>query len=107
MVSRLETLDLSLLGGICPPGRFAPDFMFVWSADPNITIEAQLNDLAQLPAEELHSDLAEVWTDQPLPEPVASLLKKKPLGAARERSQMRCGLTGPSHWNPTGHGFTL
>jgi DNA-binding transcriptional ArsR family regulator len=84
MVSRLETLDLSLLGGICPPGRFAPDFMFVWSADPNITIEAQLNDLAQLPAEELHSDLAEVWTDQPLPEPVASLLKKKPLGAARE-----------------------
>jgi DNA-binding transcriptional ArsR family regulator len=82
--SRLKTVDLGLLRGICPTGRFAPDFMFVWSTDPKITIEAQLNDLAQLSADQLRSDLAEVWTDEPLPDPVAGPLDNDPTGTGRE-----------------------
>jgi DNA-binding transcriptional ArsR family regulator len=81
---RLKTMDRELLRGICPPGRFAPEFMFVWSTDPKITIEVQLADLAQLPAEKLRSDLAEVWPDQPLPDPIAGLLDSDPTGAGRE-----------------------
>ena len=31
---RFKIADLGLLRGICPPGRFALNFMFVWSTDP-------------------------------------------------------------------------
>jgi DNA-binding transcriptional ArsR family regulator len=81
--SRLKSADLALLRAICPPGRFAPDFMFVWSIDPKITIDAQLNDLAQLPADQLRANLAEVWTDEALPDHVADLLEGDPSGAGR------------------------
>ena len=70
----LPTADLALLREICPPGKFAPDFMYAWSLDPTITIEAQLQALAQTPTAQLRANLAEVCQDRPMAEPIKTLL---------------------------------
>jgi hypothetical protein len=104
MQSRLKSADLALLRAICPPGRFAPDFMFVWFIDPKITIDAQLNDLAQLPADQLRANLAEVWTDEALPDHVADLLEEIRRAPDAE-SRTSFGPTGRSRWHRTDRGF--
>ena len=63
--TRLRTANLELLRGICPPGGLAPNFMFVWSCDPKINIDSQLEALAALPVDQLRSDLVEVWPKAP------------------------------------------
>jgi DNA-binding transcriptional ArsR family regulator len=81
--TRLRTTNLELLRGICPPGGFAPNFMFAWSFDPKVTLDGQLEALAALPVDQLRSDLVEVWPNQPLPHPVARALDRDAAGFGR------------------------
>jgi DNA-binding transcriptional ArsR family regulator len=76
MEKRLRTTNLELLRAICPPGGLAPNFMFVSSSNPKITLEGQLEALTGLPVDQLRSDLLEVWPNGPLPDPVAGALDR-------------------------------
>ena len=81
--TRLRTTNLELLRGICPPGGFAPNFMFVSSSNPKITLDRQLETLAALPVDQLRSDLLEVWPNKPLPHSVARALDRDAAGFGR------------------------
>lgn len=71
---RVGSIDLDLLGAVAPPGAFAPNFLFLWSTDPKVTIKDQLEELAALPADVFSRDLAKVWRDRPLPARLSAML---------------------------------
>lgn len=80
----LGRVDLDLLKMVVPPGPWAPDFLFAWSPDPRITIEQQLEDVAQMPTEQLRADLESCWRQRQMPAALARLLDE-PVGAAPAR----------------------
>jgi DNA-binding transcriptional ArsR family regulator len=99
---RISSKELALLRGICPPGGLAPSFMFAASNDPKITIESQLEALAELSPEQLSADLLDVWRDQPVPRDVANLLQKTPATAARriaDALQAYCSAAVSPYWS--------
>ena len=77
----LGSVDLELLHAVVPPGTWVPDFFFLWSADPKVTIEQQLELLAALPPARIRCDLEQGWQDQPLPGPLTDLLAHPRPGA--------------------------
>jgi DNA-binding transcriptional ArsR family regulator len=78
---QLGAVDLKLLQIIAPPGIWAPDFLFLWSADPNVTIEHQLDLLAALPATQIQHDLEQGWGSGLLPATLRDLLAQRQPGA--------------------------
>lgn len=74
-VSRgLPSLDLDPLRAVVSPGPLAPDFLFMWSLDPQTTIDQQLERLADLPEETIRRDLETAWAGQPAPPPALELM---------------------------------
>jgi DNA-binding transcriptional ArsR family regulator len=61
VAGRLESVDLELLHAVVPTGSWVPDFLFLWSADPKVTIEHQLDQLSELPADLIRRDFEQGW----------------------------------------------
>jgi len=81
VAGQLGPVDLALLRDVVPPGNWAPDFLFLWSPDPKVTIEDQLDQLAALPVARIRRDLEQGWPDHPLPGRIAELLAHPRPGA--------------------------
>ena len=75
--------DLTLLGAVCPPGPFLPDFLFAGTRDPTTTIEQQLAGVAEMPAEQLRDELRMVWTGQSMPAVARQLVAGGAAGSRR------------------------
>lgn len=73
----LGAVDLEFLRAVAPPGKWAPDFLFRWSADPKITVEHQLDALAGLSTDQIRRDLGCCWTDRGMPAVLNSLLTSR------------------------------
>jgi DNA-binding transcriptional ArsR family regulator len=82
VAGQLGSVDLDLLHAVAPPGPWAPDFLFPWSAEPTVTIEHQLDLLAALPAERIRGDIEQGWPDQVMPEVLVQLLAQPQPGVA-------------------------
>lgn len=71
----LGMVELELLKAIAPPGKWAPDFLFLWSSDPDVTVAQQLDLLAALPAERIRRDLENCWHGRGMPAALERLLR--------------------------------
>lgn len=80
VAGQLDSLDLSLLHAVVPPGPWAPDFLFPWSAEPTVSVEHQLDVLAGLPSERIRHDVDEGWPDG-LPQVLLDVLEDERPGA--------------------------
>lgn len=78
MRHRLGRINLPLLQAIAPPGNWAPDFLFAWSHNPQVTIEQQLDALSRTPADTLRADLEACWQDHSRPRALQQLLAADP-----------------------------
>jgi DNA-binding transcriptional ArsR family regulator len=81
----LGRLDLNLLKMVVPPGPWAPDFLFAWSPDPRITIQQQLEEVEQMPTEQLRADLESCWRQRQMPAALERMLDDEPGSAAPAR----------------------
>src|SRR3954453_617840 len=57
VAGRLQRTGLELLQAVAPSGFLAPDFLFTWSRDPQVTIEDQLAELVTLPPDIVARDV--------------------------------------------------
>jgi DNA-binding transcriptional ArsR family regulator len=74
--NRLEGVDLELLLAVAPSGKWVADCLMPVSTGPQVTIEEQLEKLAQTSADEMGRDLVEVWQDEPtVPRRVRELVR--------------------------------
>lgn len=80
--NRLDGVDLDLLLAVSPSGKWVADCLMPVSTGPQVTIEEQLREFAQRPADEIGRDLIEVWQDEPAP-------------PRRVRELVRSGARGP------------
>ena len=71
---RLGGVDIDLLLGVAPPGKWAPSFLYPRAAGPHSTLEHQLNGLLDLSPEKLRSDLEKCWSDRELPRGARNLI---------------------------------
>jgi len=72
---RLDGVDLPLLLGVTPPGKWIVSCLVPLSPGPQVTIEEQLRGLTQTHPDELRRDLEEVWESEPaLPRRVQELI---------------------------------
>lgn len=76
----LDPADLLLLRALAPPGRFAPSLFFAWSTDPTVTIGAQLETLAEHPAERFRADCEQLHGADRLPAVVRDLVASPDCG---------------------------
>lgn len=81
VAGELGSVDLELLRAVVPPGNWVPDFLFLWSPDPRVTIEDQLDLLADLPAEQVRKDLEHGCPGDRLPDLLEDLLERPRPGA--------------------------
>jgi DNA-binding transcriptional ArsR family regulator len=81
VAGQLGSVDLDLLRAVAPPGPWAPDFMFPCSTDPAVTVEHQLDLLADLPPEQIRRDLEEGWLEAGMPDVLVELLDRGRPGA--------------------------
>ena len=63
--NRLDGVDLELLLAVAPSGKWVADCLMPAPSGPQVTIEEQLRELAQISAAEMGRDLQEVWQDEP------------------------------------------
>ena len=63
--NRLDGVDLQLLLAVAPSGKWVADCLMPAPSGPQVTIEEQLRELAQISAAEMGRDLQEVWQDEP------------------------------------------
>lgn len=82
---RLDAVDMELLLGVAPPGKWAPDFLFPRGTGPHTTLEQQLDTLRGVPAEKIHEDLTEVYAGRVPPRAVLGLIDEGPRGVERLR----------------------
>lgn len=81
--STLADIDLALLFGVAPEGRWAPSFLFTPSSSPQTTIEQQLQMLIQLPVDVVQRDLATVWSGRDVPRAVQAVVTAGAAGTRR------------------------
>jgi DNA-binding transcriptional ArsR family regulator len=63
--NRLDGVDIELLLAVAPSGKWVADCLMPAPSGPQVTIEEQLRELAQISAAEMGRDLQEVWQDEP------------------------------------------
>src|SRR5437763_64205 len=76
VAGRLRHTDMELLQAVAPSGYLAPDFLFAWSRDPQLTIEDQLAEMVAVPRDVVARDVGRVWEGKPRPAPVDRLLSR-------------------------------
>ncbi|WP_188111112.1 ArsR/SmtB family transcription factor [Nocardioides antri] len=81
--SSLADIDLALLCGVAPPGRWAPSFLFTPSSSPQTTIEDQLRGLGELSPELIRDELTTVWSGRDVPRCVQDLVAAGQSGTRR------------------------
>ena len=65
---RVGHVDVPLLQAVHPPGRWAPDFLFPDVDGPDVSLDDQLDALAEVDDGEVEEELTGVWDQRPLPE---------------------------------------
>jgi hypothetical protein len=79
---QLADVDLGLLLAVAPPGNWAPAFLYPRATGPHTTLEQQLNELADLPPEQVRDNLERVWSGRDLPARAREVVAAGPAGPA-------------------------